>query len=142
MIEAGVLDDEKAYSIQIDFFYTNTGNSDPFLQLCDGDYCTGFLYFHQAKVRAVNGINSLSRCEYGDLGDIIAAPQDTNNWHIRLEIHPNSTSGITFVGTTSHAHEFKQKLKPSQGLHFEVCRQNEPETFRFHLFELAVYSNE
>ncbi|XP_065845630.1 uncharacterized protein [Oscarella lobularis] len=78
LIEAGVLDDDQAYSIQIGYFFTYPGSeSDPRLQICDGNYCAGF----------------------------------------------------------------RQKLKPSRGLHFKVCRDDDYETYQFHLFELAVYSN-
>ena len=134
LIEAGVLNDDQAYSIQIGFFFTHPGDSDPHLQICDGNYCAGFLYWDPNGARALGGIDSVSTP--------ITAPQSsTTNWNIRLEIHPNSTSGITYVSTTSLTHEYSQKLKPSRGLHFKVCRNLASQTYQFHLFELAVYSN-
>ena len=143
LIEAGVLNDDQAFSIQIGYFFTHPGaDSDPRLQICDGNYCVGFWYIDQNEARAYGGIDSVSRCS-GTVSSSITLPQSsTTNWNIRLEIHPNSTSGITFVSTTSLTSVYSQKLKPSQGLHFKVCRQNSGETHKFHLFELAVYLNE
>ncbi|XP_065830906.1 uncharacterized protein [Oscarella lobularis] len=142
LIEAGILNDDQAYSIHIGFFLADPGDSDPTLQICDGNYCAGFFYFDPNSARASWGIDSVSTCSSAQSSSGISAPQSsTTNWNIRLEIHPNSTSGITYVSTTSFTYEYSQKLKPSRGLHFKVCRQNTGETFQFHLFELAVYSN-
>ena len=142
LIEAGVLNDDQAYSIQIGFFFTFPGDSDPILQICDGNYCVGFIYADPNEAYDYAGIDSVSTCTV-TYSNYIRAPQSsTTNWNIRFEIHPNSTSGITYVSTTSYTYEYSQKLKPSRGLHFKVCRQDENETFQFHLFELAVYSNE
>ena len=142
LIEAGILNDDQAYSIQIGFFFTHPGDSDPILQICDGNCCVGFWYWDPNIARASYGIDSVSTCNTSISGNDIAAPQSsTTNWNIRLEIHPNSTSGITYVSTNSLTHEYSQKLKPSRGLHFKVCRDDIGETHQFHLFELAVYSN-
>ena len=142
LIEAGVLNDNQAYSIQIGFFFTFPGDSDPRLQICDGNYCAGFFYFDPNGAYASWGIDSVSTCGNSYSGSSLTAPQSsTTNWNIRLEIYPNSTSGITYVSTKSSTHEYSQILKPSRGLHFKVCRDNTNETFRFHLFELAVYSS-
>ena len=141
LIEAGVLNDDTAYSIQIGFFFTFIGSSQPVLQICDGNYCAGFLYGHPNYARVFSGIDSVSKCS-GLMSNLIYAPQSsTTNWNFRLEIYPSSTSGITYVSTTSLTSKYGQKLKPSQGLHFKVCRNSKSETFQFHLFELAVYSN-
>ena len=142
LIEAGILNDDQAYSIQIGFFFTFPGDSDPRLQICDGNYCAGFWYRDPNQARASYGIDSVSTCGNSYSGSSVTAPQSsTTNWNIRLEIHPNSTSGITYVSTVSSTHEYSQKLKPSQGLHFKVCRASADGTFQFHLFELAVNSN-
>ena len=141
LIEVGVLNDDQAYFIQIGFFFTQPGNSNPLLQICDGNYCVGFWYPDPKSALDYAGIDSVSRCS-GTVSSYITLPQSsTTNWNIRLEIHPNSTSGITYVSTTSLAYESSQKLKPSRGLHFKVCRDSTDKTFQFHLFELSVYSN-
>ena len=150
LIEAGILNDDQAYSIQIGFFFTypsgESDECDPILQICDGNYCVGFWYWVRNRdsniTRASYGIDSVSTCSTSFTRYITAPQSSTANWNIRLEIHPNSTSGITYVGTISLAYEYSQKLKPSRGLHFKVCRDNMGETYQFHLFELAVYSNE
>ena len=142
LIEAGVLNDDQAYSIQIGFFFTYPGgDSNPILQICDGNYCAGFFYLKPNSAYASWGIDSVSTCSSSSGSSITAPQSSTTNWNIRLEIHPNSTSGITYVSTNSLTHEYSQTLKPSQGLHFKVCRANVGETHKFHLFELAVYSN-
>ena len=141
LIEAGVLNDDQAYSIQIGFFLADPGNSDPRLQICDGNYCAGFWYLDPNFAYTSFGIDSVSTCSSERSSSSINAPQSTTNWNIRLEIHPNSTSGITYVSTKSLTHEYSQTLKPSQGLHFKACRNNIGETYQFHLFELAMYSN-
>ena len=123
-------------------FFTFPGDSHPRLQICDGNNCVGFLYQDPNHVYAHAGIDSVSTCSSTVSSSPVTLPQSsTTNWNIRLEIHPNSTSGITYVSTTSLTYEFSQKLKPSRGLHFKVCRGNTGETFQFHLFQLAVYSN-
>ena len=141
LIEAGVLNDDQAYSIQIGFFFTVPSDSDPRLQICDGNYCAGFFYFDPNSARASWGIDLVSTCSGSYSGSITAPQSSTTNWNIRLEIHPNSTSGITYVSTNSLTYEYSQKLKPSRGLHLKVCRDHDYETYQFHLFELAVYSN-
>ena len=150
LFEAGILNDDQAYSIHIGFFFTHPsgflfadpGESDPLLQICDGNYCAGFYYQDPNQASALGGIDSVSTCSITQISSSIIAPQSsTTNWNIRLEIHPNSTSGITYVSTTSLTHEYSQKLKPSRGLHFKVCRDSTHETYQFHLFELALYSN-
>ena len=142
LIEAGVLNDDQAYSIQIGYFFTVPFDSDPHLQICDGNYCVGFRYWEPNHARASWGNDSVSTCSGTSSSGLLTLPQSsTTNWNIRLEIHPNSTSGITYVGTNSLTYEYSQKLKPSRGLHFKVCRDATHETFQFHLFELAVYSN-
>ncbi|XP_065829678.1 uncharacterized protein [Oscarella lobularis] len=142
LIEAGVLNDDQAYSIQIGFFYANPAISNSRLQICDGNYCAGFYYQDPHRASASYGIDSVSACSSTVSSSTILTPESsTTNWNIRLEIHPNSTSGITSVSTTSLTYEYEQKLKPSQGLHLKLCRTNTVETYRFHLFELAVYSN-
>ena len=143
LIEAGVLDDDQAYSIQIGYFFTYPGSeSDPRLQICDGNYCAGFRYAGPNRVRALWSNDSVSTCSGTTSSLLFTLPQSsTTNWNFRLEIHPNSTSGITYVSTNSLTYEYSQKLKPSRGLHFKVCRDDDYETYQFHLFELAVYSN-
>ncbi|XP_065834953.1 uncharacterized protein [Oscarella lobularis] len=141
LIEAGVLNDDQAYSIQIGFFFSVPTDCDPILQICDGNYCVGFLYGNPNHAYISFGVDSVSKCSGTVLSAITLPQSSTNNWNIRLEIHPNSTSGITYVSTTSFTYEYSQKLKPSRGLHFKVCRNDTPETFQFHLFELALYSN-
>ncbi|XP_065829615.1 uncharacterized protein [Oscarella lobularis] len=144
LIEAGILNDDQAYSIQIGFFLTYPSNSDPRLQICDGNYCAGFWYWDPNSAYASYGIDSVSTCSssYSSSSGAITAPQSsTTNWNIRLEIHPNSTSGITYVSTNSLTWKYSQKLKPSQGLHLKVCRHSTGQTYQFHLFELALYSN-
>ena len=142
LIEAGVLNDNQAYSIQIGFFFTFPGDSDPLLLICDGNYCAGFFYYDPNGAHASYGIDSVSTCSSTVSTDITAPQSSTTNWNIRLEIHPNSTSGITYVSTNSLTYEYSQTLKPSRGLHFKVCRNGIGNTYQFHLFELAVYSNE
>ena len=143
LIEAGVLNDDQAYSIQIGFFFTHPGgDNDPFLQICDDNYCVGLWYADPNGAYPFGGIDSVSQCSGTRSSSSVTAPQSsTTNWNIRLEIHPNSTSGITYVSTNSLTYEYSQKLKPSQGLHLKVCRDHTGETYQFHLFELAVYSN-
>ena len=145
LIEAGVLNDDQGYSIQIGFFFTHpthpVDDSDPRLQVCDGNYCVGFWYFDPNAAYASYGIDSVSTCSGIQSSSIAASQSSTTNWNIRLELHPNSTSGITYVSTTSFTYEYSQILKPSRGLYFRVCRQEKVETFQFHLFELALYSN-
>ena len=145
MIEAGVLDDDKAYAIQIGFFFTHPGDSDPYLHICDGSYCVGFHYAQPNFAFPTSAAtDSVGHCNNRWISSRqITAPQSsTHNWNIRFEINPNSTSGITYVSTSLLTHEFSMKLKPSQGLDFKVCRDDESEAYEFHLFELAVYSNE
>ena len=142
LIEAGVLDDDKAYSIQIGFFFTDPGNSDPHIQICDGNYCVGFFYIEPNFAYAFAGNDSVSICSGTSYGHTTAPQSSTTNWNTRFEIHPNATSGIAYVSTKSRTYEYEQKLKPSQGLHLKVCRDDDHETFQFHLFELALYSNE
>ena len=124
MIEAGVLDDDKAYSIKCGFFFTVPGDSDPHLQICDGNYCAGFQYYNPNLAYASYGIDYVSTCSTRSSSYITAPQSSITTWKFRLEIHPNSTSGITYVSTNSSTHEYSQKLKPSQGLHFKVCRQD------------------
>ena len=141
LIETGVLDDDKSYSIQIGFFFTPTGgDSDPKLQICDSSYCVGFEYWNPDGVAATGGTNLASECAI-ETHRTFGPQTSSTNWNIRIEIHPNSTSGITFVGTYSGTDEYDKKLEPSQGLHFKVCRHDTYEVFRFHLFELAVHLN-
>ena len=143
LIEAGVLNDAKAYSVQIGFFFTYPGgDSDPVLQICDGSYCVGFGYWRTNYIESHGGTdNSADLCTRTEATSF-SSPPVTTNWNIRLEIHPNSTSGITYVGTYSMTYEYSERLKPSQGLRFKVCRFSVGETFKFHLFELAVHVNE
>ena len=141
LIEAGVLNDDQAYSIQIGFFFTHPGDSDPFILICDGNFCVGFIYQDPNIARVYGGIDS-SQCSGQVSSNSITAPQSSPTiWNIRFEIYPDSTSGITYVSTKSFTNKFGQILKPSRGLHFKVCRDQFYETYQFHLFELAVYSN-
>ena len=142
LIEAGVLNDAQAYSIQIGFFFTLLSvASNPRLQICDDNYCVGFLYGNSNSAFAFSGIDSVSTCSGTHSSSVTAPQSSTTNWNIRLEIHPNSTSGITYVSTNSLTYEYSQKLKPSQGLHLKVCRRFINDAYQFHLFELAVNSN-
>ena len=76
------------------------------------------------------GVDSASECN-GSYSSTITAPNSpSTNWNIRLEIHPNSTSGIIYVTTKSLTREYDQKLKPSQGLHLKVCRHHEIEMYQ------------
>ena len=143
LIEAGVLNDDQAYSIRIGFFFAHVGsNSKPHLQICDGNYCVAFLFAYPNSAYVYAGIDSVSICGGGPSSGPVNAPQSsTTNWNINLEIYPNSTSGIIYVSTNSLTHEFSKKLKPSQGLHLKMCRALIDQTYQFHLIELAVYSN-
>ncbi|XP_065839388.1 uncharacterized protein [Oscarella lobularis] len=144
LFEAGALDDDKAYSIQIGFFFTHPPavSLEPLLQICDGDYCAGFWYWFQDRAGGYGSTESGSVCNIHDGSDELQLPQSTTRrWNIRLEIHPNSTSGITYVSTSSLAYEYSTKLKPSRGLHFRVCG-DDLFTYQFHLFEVAVHLNE
>ena len=141
LIEAGVLDDDKTYSLQIAFFFSQPGgDSDSTLQICDDRYCVGFQYRDDSSygVKACGGTNALDSCIFNEQNSVVAYPQ-TTNWNIRLEIRPNSSSGITYVGTNSMTYEYNGKLKLSRGLHFKVCREAAGETFKYHLFELTVH---
>ena len=143
MFEAGVLDDDKLYSIQLGFFFTlPVGKDTGLVQICDGTYCVGFHYRDPNNARAYAGTNSASQCLRDETSSDVQAPQSSGNWNVRLEIHPNSTSGITYVSTNSITYEYSQTLKPSRGLRFKVCRKNTADTPLFHLFELAAYLNE
>ena len=143
LIEAGVLHDDKAYVIQLLFFLTYPSgvlDSDPIFQICDGTYCVGLWTSDQGDIRAYGGTDSVSHCVLGEQSGAITSA--SSNWNIRFEIHPNSTTGIAYVGTNSLTHEYNEKLKLSHGLHFKVCRHQGAEQFQFHLFELAMYLNE
>ena len=142
LIEAGVLDDDKSYSIQIGCFFTDPGDIDFFLVICDGNNCVGLYNYNPDLGYAFEGDDSVSSCSGALSSGRALAPQSTTNWNFRLEIHPNSTSGTIYVSTSSFTHEYSRKLKPSQGLQFRVCRDNDHETYQFHLFELAMYLNE
>ena len=141
LIEAGDLNDNIAYSIQMAFFSTPMSDSDPIVQICDGNFCVGTLYWDPNMASDFGGVDSVDECS-GSKGSTITAPNSpSTNWNIRLEIHPNSTSGILYVSTKSLTREYNQKLKLSQGLHLKVCRDNEVETYQFHLFELTLHMN-
>ena len=142
MFEAGTLDDDKSYSIQLGFFFTEPVQHSGVLQICDGTYCVGFEGQVPPDARFFGGNDLASLCSRVEISSPISAPQSSNTWNFRLEIHPNSTSGVTYVSTTSAIYEYNQILKPSQGLQFKVCRRKEENTPTFHLFELGMYLNE
>ena len=147
LFEAGLLHDDKAYIIQLALFltYPSGYDSDPSFHICDGNICVGFLALNQNGVRAYSGSDPVSHCMRGeDSGSSITSPQSeaSSSWNLRLEIHPNSTTGIVYVSTSSLAYEYQTKLKPSRGLHFKVCREDTNERYQFHLFELVVRLNE
>ena len=143
MIEAGVLSDNKAYTLQLGYFFGAASSDDPYatLQFCDRSYCAGF-QLRRSRVYVYGGANLASVCTYSEYrGE--SSIVGTTNWNIRLEIHPNSTSGIAYVGTYSLTFEYNEKLRPSQGLHVKVCRGGDPtDVFQFHLFELGVHLND
>ena len=87
------------------------------------------------------GVDSSAQCSGSHSSTITTPNSPSTNWSIRLEIHPNSTSGILYVTTKSLARVYDQKLKPSQGLLLKVCRDHGVETYQFHLFELALHKN-
>ena len=144
LFEAGLLHDDKAYIIQLALFltYPSGYDSDPSFHICDGNNCVGIYTSDQNVVTAYSGRDSFSHCIGDEDSSPISAPQSSSNWNLRLEIHPNSTTGIVYVSTSSLAYEYQTKLKPSRGLHFKVCREDTNERYQFHLFELVVRLNE
>ena len=144
LFEAGVLNDYQSYSIQIAYFFTDPSSSHSILHICDGNDCVGFSYWYSSRYAYVfGGTDLVGQCSGSYGAYVIVGESSTTNWNIRLEIHPNFTSGITYASTTSLTHEFTQKLKPSRGLQFKVCRDSSgSNSHQFHLFELAVHLNE
>ena len=144
LIEAGVLHDNKTYIIEFDIFqtYPIDFDTDPIFQICDGNYCVGLWIFDQNEVRALGGSDSVSHCIRGEEGGNVGAPRPSNNWHVILEIHPDSTFGYAYVSTNSLKYVYNKALTPSRGLYFKMCRHNPNEKYEFHLFKLAVHWND
>ena len=144
MIEAGVLDDNNIYSLQLGYFFgPASGSNDPAVTfyICDNSSCAGF-YWNRGAAYSYEGTISAGACTLGGSVGSVAPPSATTNWNARFEIHPNSTSVVIYVGTTSVITEFTEKLKPSQGLYVKVCRGNPSDVHQFHLFEFAIYSSD
>ena len=142
MIEARVLDDNNIYTLQFGYFFGPASATDPIVTfyICDNSICAGF-YWNRARAYFYEGTISAGACTYGSSLGSLAPPQETTIWNVRFEIHPNSTSGIVFVGTSSKTIDFNGKLKPSQGLYVKVCRGGSSDLHQFHLFELAMHSS-
>ena len=144
LIAAGVLHDNKTYIIEFDIFqtYPSSAETDPIFQICDGNYCVGLWILDQNDVRAFGGSDSVSHCVRGEESGDVSAPRASRNWHVILEIHPDSTFGFAYVSTTSLKYEYNEKLTPSRGLHFKMCRHDTDERYEFHFFKLAIRLNE
>ena len=142
MIEAGVLDDNNIYSLQLGYFFGPASGSDPYVTfyICDKSSCVGF-WWNRAVAYSYEGTISAGACTFGGSVVSVTPPSATTNWNARFEIHPNSTSVVIYVSTTSVTTEFTEKLKPSQGLHVKVCRAGTTDVHQFHLFEFAIYSS-
>ena len=143
MIEAGVLDDNNIYSLQLGYFFGPASGSDPAVTfyICDSSSCAGF-YWNRGSATSYEGTISAGACTFGGSVVRVSSPSATTNWKARFEIHPNITSGIVYVGTSSTTIGFNGKLKPSQGLYVKVCRAGPTNVHQFHLFEFAIYSSD
>ena len=143
-MNAGVLDDEKRYSIHIALYFATaaTPDSDPIFVVCDnaGNYCAGFQYDDSGSSTYYHaGENLDADCQTGESGLLANPTPGAVEWNIRLELHPTYTVGLTYAATTSIlTYKYLETLKPSRGLHFRVCREHAGERFKFHLFELTL----